>query len=237
MSSVLTNFYNLSAHQRPMTGDTKMSVLDIDHMGWLKCDGRAFTITQFPFLFNVIGYSFGSNTSADFKLPNPAGRVPGVIGAGAGLTVRSLGDTVGTETHTLTINEMPAHKHGSVDVSGNTNGDGFTGSTSLDVTTGTVVTAVSANNNNFVVAAGSTPPTNSLTTGITVTTADPNITPNPHSHSIGSTGGGAAHNNMQPTLFMGNWFIYSGKENYGKYPFTDGIYTSVGQVPSGSNIV
>lgn len=234
MSSVLTNFYNLSAHQRPMTGDTKMSVLDVDHMGWLKCDGRAFPITQFPFLFNVVGYSFGSNTSADFYLPNPAGRVAGVIGTGAGLTVRSLGDTVGTETHTLTINEMPAHKHGSVDVSGNTNGDGVTGNTSLDVAQGTVVTGVSANTTSFTIAAGIG---NNVVTSLNVTTADPSITPNPHSHSIGSTGGGQAHNNMQPTLFMGNWFIYSGKENYGKYPFTDGIYTSVGQVPSGSNIV
>lgn len=31
-----------------------------------------------------------------------------------------------------------------------------------------------------------------------------------HSHTIASEGGGQAHNNMQPTIFLGNVYIYSG---------------------------
>lgn len=31
-----------------------------------------------------------------------------------------------------------------------------------------------------------------------------------HSHSIAAEGGGSAHNNMQPTIFIGNVYIYSG---------------------------
>lgn len=31
-----------------------------------------------------------------------------------------------------------------------------------------------------------------------------------HSHSISAQGGGAAHNNMQPTIFIGSMFIFSG---------------------------
>jgi microcystin-dependent protein len=32
-----------------------------------------------------------------------------------------------------------------------------------------------------------------------------------HQHSIATQGGDDPHNNMQPTLFIGNMFIYSGK--------------------------
>ena len=126
MTSVERNWFQLTAHQRPSVGDMKTSAIGIDHMGWLVCDGRALNIVDFPQLYNVIGRSFGSNTAADFKLPAPAGRVPGFVGAGAGLTARALGSNTGTETHTLTINEMPAHTHGSSNVSGNTNGNGIT---------------------------------------------------------------------------------------------------------------
>jgi len=34
-----------------------------------------------------------------------------------------------------------------------------------------------------------------------------------HSFVIGETGDGEAHNNMQPTLFLGNLFIFSGRIN------------------------
>lgn len=212
MSSVLTNFYNLSAHQRPMTGDTKMSALGVDHMGWLLCDGRAVLITQFPFLFNVIGYSFGSNTSADFKLPNPAGRVAGAIGTGnysGTVTTRSLGDGTGTETHTLTIDEMPTHNHTITDP----------GHAHSYNSVSAALSVVSGGPTDDTVLGANT--TGTATTGIT----------------INNTGGSNAHNNMQPTLFMGNWFIYSGKESYGNNPFTTGIYAGTGNVPSGSNLV
>ena len=32
-----------------------------------------------------------------------------------------------------------------------------------------------------------------------------------HSHPLSNTGGSNAHNNIQPTLVIGNMFIYSGK--------------------------
>jgi len=44
-------------------------------------------------------------------LPKALGRALGVAGAGAGLTARSLGQVVGTETHLLTVAELPAHVH------------------------------------------------------------------------------------------------------------------------------
>lgn len=238
MTSVCSQWFQLTAHQRPSIGDMKTSALGIDHMGWLVCDGRALNIVDFPMLFNVIGHSFGSNTSADFFLPNPAGRVPGFVGSGAGLTTRTLGSNVGEETHTLTIAEMPAHTHGSVDVSGNTNGNGVTGNTSLDLTQTSLVSSINVGTgNNGINVAG----TATVVTSVTAQNVDPSITPNPHNHTIGSTGGGTAHNNMQPTLFVGNMFIYCGNPFYGSnavtpvFPFTEGIFSKSTASP-GSNL-
>ena len=248
MTSVERQWFQLTAHQRPSVGDMKTSAIGIDHMGWLVCDGRALNIVDFPQLYNVIGTSFGSNSATTFKLPNPAGRVPGFVGSGLDLTTRVLGDAVGEETHTLTINEMPSHTHGSADVTGNTNGNGFTtlnGAHNHGITdpghahsyfnqpnvhsVTTIAGTDSADNGNVNQTTGSS------TTGITVNSNSD------HQHQIFNTGGGAAHNNMQPTLFVGNMFIYCGRPFYGSnaitptFPYTEGIYVNSTAAP-GSNL-
>ena len=40
-----------------------------------------------------------------------------------------------------------------------------------------------------------------------------------HTHTIASNGGNACHNNMQPTLFYGNMFIYGGITLGDIYPY------------------
>ena len=118
MSSILRSYGTLPAHARPMIGDTKISNVNTDHLGWLICDGRSLTVSGYTFLFNVIGYQFGGS-GGTFNLPDPAGRVPGIAGAGSGLTVRDIGDSIGEETHVLDISEMPQHVHtGQTDPSG-----------------------------------------------------------------------------------------------------------------------
>jgi microcystin-dependent protein len=211
------DYFQLTAHQRPMTGDTKTSVLLTDHLGWLLCDGRLLNVSDYPFLFGAIQYSFGSNGSTQFKLPNPAGRVPGFIGSGAGLTPdRRMGSNFGTETHTLTVAEMPTHNHGITD-----SGHFHTGTTdSAGYAREEATTAVLAGHqvaDNSVGGHTHTFTTSNALTGIT----------------INNNGGSNAHNNMQPTLFLGNLFIYSGK--FGKfsgalrtrYPFDSSGYPSV----------
>lgn len=233
----MSSWFQLTAHQRPSVGDMKTSALGIDHMGWLVCDGRALNIVDFPQLYNVIGRSFGSNTVNDFFLPNPAGRVPGFVGAGSGLTTRALGSNVGAETHTLTIAEMPAHKHGSVDVTGNTNGDGVTGSYTHNhggQTSGLIGGTNIVNSLENVY--NSLSPLNAVVNA-GEGTHDHSISSDTHNHSIGSTGGGSNHNNMQPTLFVGNMFIYSGRPFYGSnaitptFPYTAGIYSQSSSAP------
>jgi microcystin-dependent protein len=207
MSSLLRRYANLEAHQRPTVGDTKTSTVVVDHLGWLLCDGRSLNVRDWYFLFSVIGYQFGGSGTT-FNLPTPAGRVMGIIGTDPSgvLTTRAMGDISGTETHTLDITQIPSHDHG-----------GVTGGTTLTESPA-AVTSVTANNTSFIIAPGAG---NSLTTGITAPTDATTITPNPHTHTITAQGGGLPHNNMQPTLFLGNLFIYSGAPTYGVWPITN----------------
>ena len=75
--------------------------------GWLNCYGSAVSRTVYPELFAVIGTRFGAGDgSTTFNLPNLVGRFP--LGLGAG---RAQGDTGGEAEHTLTLDELPAHRH------------------------------------------------------------------------------------------------------------------------------
>ncbi len=225
MSSLLRRYANLEAHQRPTVGDTKTSTVVVDHLGWLLCDGRSLNVSDWYFLFSVIGYQFGGS-GATFNLPSPAGRVMGIIGAGSGLTARTMGDISGTETHTLIINEMPAHTHGSSAVTGNNNGNGLTSITGSH--THTATDSGHSHAYNSVAASLATvsggPADNTELGSNTTGTGYANITVaanGDHQHQIFNTGGGAPHLNMQPTLFLGNLFIYSGAPTYGVWPITN----------------
>jgi microcystin-dependent protein len=162
-------------------GDYKYSLLNSDHDNWLLCNGRSLLVNDYPLLFAVIGYAFGGS-GANFNLPDPRSRVLGLIGQGSGLSNRTLGQNVGAETHTLTIDQMPSHNHTITDP-GHSHTYNYP-QTIFDVTTG---------QNSAADNIDATNTTSLSTTGIT----------------INNTGGGLAHNIMQPTLFIGNLFIYS----------------------------
>ena len=166
------------------TGDVKYSVRNTDHDGWMLCDGRSLTRTEYPELFDVIGTAFGSSSGTTFNLPNSLGRVLGAIGQGSGLTNRALGASVGAETHTLTVGEIPSHTH-SVNDPGHTHT--YVNQVGDQNTDNAFASETAADQVDYNQTTGSS------TTGIT----------------IQSTGGGGAHNNMQPTLFIGNVFIFS----------------------------
>jgi len=77
--------------------------------GYLLCDGSAVSRSTYAKLFAIIGTTYGSgNGSTTFNVPDLRGRV--AVGKNAG-SFASLGSTGGEENHTMTINEMPAHKH------------------------------------------------------------------------------------------------------------------------------
>lgn len=181
-------------------GDLKYSVVSNDHNGWLKCDGRSLNRELFPNLFDAIGIAFGSVDSDSFNLPDCRGRVLGAIGQGTGLTNRALGASVGSETHTLTSSEMPSHSH-----TGTTDSSGTHTHTSNAV--GGTLGLISANGANTAIETDSTAVEPNLYSSPQALTIDSSGA-HTHTFTTASAGGGNAHNNMQPTLFISNVFIY-----------------------------
>jgi len=75
--------------------------------GWLLCDGRAVSRSQYASLFAVIGTANGAGDgSTTFNLPDLRDRF--AIGTS---DAKALGSIGGEASHVLTIAEMPAHTH------------------------------------------------------------------------------------------------------------------------------
>jgi microcystin-dependent protein len=90
--------------------------------GWLLCDGSSVSRTTYKKLYNVIGGTYGSQTSNTFKLPDLRGRT--IIGYCNGTSPLNpkfgnwdgsdsitLGKTGGEFYHKLSESELPTHTH------------------------------------------------------------------------------------------------------------------------------
>ena len=95
--------------------------------GWNFCPrgsapaaGQLLAISSNSALFSLLGTQFGGDGRTTFGLPDLRGRVAVNAGQGPGLSSYRVGQSGGTETRVLSINEMPAHSHpaeGTVQVS------------------------------------------------------------------------------------------------------------------------
>ena len=92
-----------------LLGEIRMFAGDYAPAGWRICNGDVLSVSEYPELFSLIGAAFGGDGGATFALPNMKGRV--AVGAGAGLTPRSVGATGGSETVRLNPEHLPAHSH------------------------------------------------------------------------------------------------------------------------------
>lgn len=79
--------------------------------GWAFCQGQTIAISQNTALFSLLGTVYGGNGQTTFMLPNLSGRVPIGAGQSPGTSNYTLGEQGGSESTTLTINNMPSHTH------------------------------------------------------------------------------------------------------------------------------
>ena len=185
-------------------GDYKNSALLANHSGWLLCNGLAVSRSTYSSLFLVIGTAFGiGDGSTTFNLPDGKGRVSGYIGTGSGLTSRTLGQSIGVEHNT----DVPAHGHTINHDHGSFN-SGSAGDASIP-------------NGGFGLMRKSSGEQDTIT-ATDNTLGEPDLITSPsgwsHAHTVevpnyignSSSTGIATVSNMQPTLFIGNLFIYAG---------------------------
>lgn len=191
---------------RVPVGAVNMWVTGTAPSGWLICDGTEQLISSYPTLSGVLGTTYGAQTNGSggagtthFRLPDLRGRVP--MGAGQGrnvadsadLTARTLGAKISdAETHTLTSAEIPAHSHPNA----------LTGTTSF-ASTGHGHTVYNDGTfpyhlgNGLYYSEGST-----IADVGYITTSGPSGTASVGLSNANNTGGGGAHNNVQPSTVI-----------------------------------
>ena len=139
---------------------------------WAFCNGQLLPVAQNTALFSLVGTTYGGDGRTTFGLPDLQGRAPMHPGRGPGLTARRLGERTGAETATVSDAQMASHSH----------------------------TARGSEN----AASASAPAGNYVARGAgrgvnRYLNADTSIGA---SKELLSTGGGQAHNNMQPFLSL-----------------------------------
>ncbi|MGW8338255.1 phage tail protein [Xanthomonas axonopodis pv. khayae] len=99
------------------TGQIILFAGNYEPQGWAFCDGRQLQINTYMALYSLIGTTYGGDGRTTFNLPDLRGRVAISQGQGIAraptpqLTARVLGQQFGTETVSLQLAEMPAHRH------------------------------------------------------------------------------------------------------------------------------
>jgi microcystin-dependent protein len=158
--------------------------------GYVWANGQPISRAGFPILFARWGTRFGvGDGSTTFGVPDLRDTVPvgkSTMGGAVSRALQTLANTVlgtlfGEANHTLASNELPAHSHPNTlndpghthPQNANTGYENLGGG--IGQTTGTAGSVITSNQS-----------TQSNTTGVTITNAN-------------STGGGGAHNNVQPS--------------------------------------
>ena len=95
----------------PFVGEIRMVGFNFAPNGWATCDGQLIPIAENDTLFTLIGTTYGGDGQETFALPNLQSRIPIHAGQGSGLSNRILGESAGTETVTLTTQQIPSHAH------------------------------------------------------------------------------------------------------------------------------
>jgi microcystin-dependent protein len=142
--------------------------------GWAQCNGQLLSIAQNSALFSLIGTYYGGDGRTTFALPDLRGRVALNQGQGPGLSNYVIGQTSGTESVTLTTDQIPSHSHIAT-LRGNSE----------------EANSQEASNKSFGVAENNIYNSNNPENGETLNSGSVQVAP---------VGGNQPHNNMQPYL-------------------------------------
>jgi microcystin-dependent protein len=107
------------AGAEPFIGEIMMVAYTFCPRGWAEANGQLLPIAQWSALFSLYGTTYGGDGRTTFGLPDLRGRAPVNVGQGPGLSNRTLGEKGGSETNTLTVNQLPPHSHSLSATSGN----------------------------------------------------------------------------------------------------------------------
>ena len=95
----------------PYIGEVRMFAGSFAPAGWAMCAGQLMPISQNDTLFNLIGTTYGGDGQETFALPDLQSRVPIHMGKGKDSVTYTLAEMAGTESVTLTTQQMPVHTH------------------------------------------------------------------------------------------------------------------------------
>ncbi len=153
----------------PFLAELRIFSFNFPPKGWALCNGQLLPIAQNQALFSILGTTYGGDGRVNFALPDLRGRTPVYVGDGL-----TLGQKAGEESHTLVLNEMPAHMHLGIG------------------------SAAGGDQNS---PAGNLLGSGNPSTFQSYQTTPANLVPLVGT-TIGGTGGGQAHANMQPYLTL-----------------------------------
>ena len=202
----------LQSHLALQVGDYKLSARSTDINGWLVCNGRSLSRSEYPELFDILGTDFGNIDGTHFNLPDYTSKVVGMygptMGAMTGYTQRERGEIVGHETIQLTVPQLPAHSHtGTTDSSGaHTHGvtdpghaHSYYNNVNDQSTDNAFSTETAADQADILQT------TSSSTTGISINSAGAHT----HTFTTQNTGENDDIDVMQPTLFGSSVLIFA----------------------------
>jgi microcystin-dependent protein len=160
---------------QPYVGEIRMFAGNFAPAGWAFCSGQQMPIAENETLFQLIGTTYGGDGQETFNLPHLGARIPVCAGTNPATgTSYTYGEMAGTESVTLTTQQIPNHTHtafGTVDP-GTSNSPQDTIPASLTVASGQL-------------PYGTDPPPTGL-----------------QSSSIAPAGGSQPHDNTQPFLVV-----------------------------------
>lgn len=164
----------------PFFGEIRVMANTFAPYNWAFCWGQSIQIGQNNALYAVIGTTFGGDGKATFNLPDFRAAAPMGSGAGPGLTPRKIGSYSGAADVLLNSLQMPSHTH------------------TLSGRTGVGDKAAPDANLYLAVDQGNTTSENIVYMQPATTEPDTLM----DARSIGFSGGGQSHPNVQPYLTM-----------------------------------